>query len=640
MPAERDVFSDQKFAIQVTVSRPDPQLAARVDQVLIGGRPPGLYGGSDKSHLVAWLSFCDGLRADLAGQTLESAIARVYQLLNLVESMPSQALADALRDVTLAQLDKKDDAVPGEVTLEEDEEGGVTVARTPRAWHHYAAAHLLAVRGMAHGYLSRPNREQVPASAELQLLQSMIAAYLHARNTIPLTAIDLDHPAGPPQAAAAYVRNAEATLPAAPEPAAAKFTISVGERDALRNALWGLLDERAVTTVAQKPQLMFTASAATTNPDTVGALAIADHVITMEQAYPRCCAAADLRGAVVAKFGPGQLTSGVSAAVKKLSDTPPAISQNLRAWPSAQVDDKYDRFAVQLEVAEDGTISKMYVGARPRAQAGRHVTAYVALCDYTRSFLTGFPMISVEGNAVIREAKRINAIANSMGVPDLIAIPTVRPQKNLWSAQEATAWFLTELNNLKGSITDTGGTSGGGGEGKLRAKIIAGNVDRSLLTRMLDPLCLQSLNPTVPDQVTLMSLRIALHLYFTSVAYPILAKQVNLVSEETIAELLFKVNVTQAVADVVCAQVLPALRPGRAYNQAAYIQARQAYQITSTPSLSERNSTRRHLLPEYEYNWETGSQQSASQDSSSQDPSSQDGGSQDTESGMILDDLS
>lgn len=633
MPAERDVFSDQRFAVQVTVTRPDLQLPARVDQVLIGGRPAGLYGLADKSHLVAWLSFCDGLRAELAGLTLESAIGRVYTLLNLAESLPSQSLAGSLRDMTLAQLRKQvtittaDDVDMAEETageeVEEDEEGGVTAARSPRGWHDSAAAHVLAVRELAHRYLSRPNRETVLASSELQLLQSMIAAYLHARNTIPLTAIDLAHPAGPPQEAAAFVRQAEAKLPTG------SAKVAAGDQAALRKALWGLLDERAVATVADHPDLMFKAPADAYHPDAIGALAIADHIITMEQAYPKTCAAADFRGDIDVKFGAGSdRARAVHAAVQQASATGPAIGKNLRDWPGASVGDSYDRFAVQLEVAGDGTISKMYVGARPRSGAGRHVTAYVALCDYVRGFLIGFPMISVAGNAVIREAKRINTIANSVGAPDLLTIPSVQLQNSLWSAQAATADFLTALNSLKGSITDTGGTSGGGGEGKLRAKIKAGGSDLSLLTKMLDPKCLAFLDPEKPDHVTLMALRIALHLYFTSVAYPQLAKQVNLVSEETIAELLFNVNVNQIVADDVGTRVLTALRPARAYDQASYIRGRNAYTIKIAPPPSERNSSLQYVRPDYEYNSQTGSQQSGSSQ-----------GSQSGDSEMIDDDL-
>lgn len=638
MPVERDVFSDQRFAVQVTVTRPERQLTARVDQVLIGGRPAGLYGLADKSHLVAWLSFCDGLRAELAGLTLESAIDRVYALLNLAERLPSQSLADALRDKTPAQLRKQvtittaDDVdmaeeTGGEEEVEEDEEGGVTAARSPRAWHADAAAHVHAVRALAHGYLSRPNRETVPASSELQLLQSMIAAYLHARNTIPLTAIDLEHPAGPPQEAAAVVRQAEA------KPPTGSATVSAWDQAALRKALWGLLDERAVATVATKPGMMFKAPVDTFDPDAIAALAIADHIITMEQAYPKTCAAADFRGDIDGKCGAGSnLALAVHAAVQQASATRPTIGANLRDWPGASVGDSYDRFAVQLEVDGDGNISKMYVGARPRSGPGRHVTAYVALCDYVRGFLIGFPMISVEGNAVIREAKRINSIANSVGAPDLLPIPSVRPQKNLWSAQAATADFLTALNSLKGSITDTGGTSGGGGEGKLRAKIKTGGSDLSLLTKMLDPKCLEFLDAGKPDDVTLMALRIALHLYFTGAAYPQLAKQVNLVSEETIAELLFNVNVDQLVADDICTRVLKALRPVREYDQAAYIRGRMAYTIKIAPPPSERNSSLQYVRPDYEYNSQTGSQQSGSSQ-----------GSQGSQSGddhqMIDDDL-
>jgi hypothetical protein len=418
------------------------------------------------------------------------------------------------------------------------------------------------------------------ASRGLQALQSVIAAYLHVRNTVPLAAITLEKPSGPPQEAARTVRSWEAALSEKPT-----MEVSATEASEIRAALWRLLDMRAVSQVADNSGLMFSSPQP---PDNIRAYALADHVITMEQAYPQCCAASHFRWDIIWLMAKPVADIALPAVVKVSSEEPQRRTEP-SDWLEPDPGDAYDRFAVQLEMDEARKVTKVYVGGRPKAATGRHSTAWVALCDYVRGFLIGSPITDVAGS-VITEARKINEIAQIIGSPDVITVPEPAPQKDLCTAQAAVSWFLDALNQLPGAVTDTGGTSGGSREGGLRAKIRAGVTDPALLTGMLDPVWLQDLDLFAKSGRQLLALRIALHLYITGTAYPQLARDVELVSEATLAELLFGANANQEVADEVCAAVLKALPPGRGYDQEAYASAIKTYKVKSALLLDAYNS--------------------------------------------------
>src|SRR5262249_33728557 len=100
--AERDEFSNQSFGVQITLDGSPPKIA----QVLVGRRPAGLYGGSDRSHLTAWRTFVDGIRNLIAGQTPDQAIVSVLTLAGQAEHLLSHGLSRHLRAVPLSKLVK------------------------------------------------------------------------------------------------------------------------------------------------------------------------------------------------------------------------------------------------------------------------------------------------------------------------------------------------------------------------------------------------------------------------------------------------------------------------------------------------------------------------------------------------------
>lgn len=586
MPEERDVFSNQSFAIQITLKRPASG-PATVSRVFIGNRPPGLYGSSTKSHLVPWLAFCDGLRADVVGQTMPDAMVRVAHLIDWTAGLPSQGLSDSLRRMTLAELKK---AVKVEKGADDDTDGdGETQTGTPSVWHGLADEHATAMGAAARKYAGQWGGPNGGEDAEARILQNVIVACLHYRNTVPLAAVAMPNPLGPPTKAANTVRGWEAKLAAAPD-----TVIAPPDQDTLIKALWGLLDTKATAYLADNPALVMDLKTLEVDPGTLPAFVVADHVLTMEQVYPGCCAKSGFRNTINVVFS-GNLATDARKIVATASQ-PSVTHGNRKVSPgtgTVAVSDNnnmdldegadtgggtsdYDRFAVQLDLADDGTISRMYVGQRPKSGKGRHSTAWVALCDYVRRVVTGKTVTQV---ATALEAQRqiIAKLAAGQHYPDQVLPDRPGPTATLVDAQLKIGEFLSDLNAMPGAIADTGGTSGGGAENRLRANIGSDGAQLSDLLELLDSKCLLFEYDDKSDMAVGLALRAVLHLYLVGTAYPEVATHLGLVSEQALAMMLFPVGVPEDMAGVIGAMVMGSLRPTAAFDLKTYRQASGQY---------------------------------------------------------------
>ncbi len=556
MSLERDVFSDQSFAVQLTLDRSREH--ARIRQVLIGGRPAGVFGLSPKSHLVPWLSMCDGLRADLAGQNLHTALERLRELCDWTANLPSERLAEGLRGQPLPRRGaRKTPAVPG----------------TPAWWHARAAEHVGAARAAADEYTDLADADDPDEHRLVPLVQNLAAAYLHFRNTAPLSAAQVRNPAGPPVKAAASVRGSERWL--------SSRSLSRKEREDLAADLWSLLDLRALDALKTDPAQLLDPEWS----EHLGAYVLTDHVRSMEHAYPRSAGETDLAATLSTRLNAAEMRTARECL--SMSRTAPpsaegrenAAVQDEAGVPVDEDDetgDVYERFAVQFAMEDDGTIERVYVGARPRAAHGRHVTAWVVLCDYVRAVVDGAALDDVAGR-VAAARRDLGGIAEVMGRPGIPAAGDTGTSTQV-AAQACVAAFLTDLNELDGAITDTGGTSPGATEGDRRKRLLAGDASVLDVAGMLDPKCLAW---APRGNASSHAYRVALHLRMAGVAYGIRVLRragdedelVRLVGVDTFAALLAPAELDTVTMNRVNALVLKALDPETPYDDAAYVKA-------------------------------------------------------------------
>jgi hypothetical protein len=568
MVYERDCFSDQSFAVQITLTSRDGSPSV-IRQVVIGGRPAGPFGLAPKSHLSPWLSFCDGLRADLVGQTLQDGLHRVLDLCEWAEYLPSQRLADALRSVPLRKVKN---------------------ARTPAWWHAQAALHAGAVTVAAQEYLNKADPEEPEEELEQALLQNLVAGYLHLRNTVPLSAFPVIPAAGPPTRAASLVRTAEGLL--------ADRLLPSNERQELLKSLWRLLDLKALAAMGAKPDVLLDPKLTSRIPE-LRAFVLADHIRTMEHAYPRATDATDFRRSAVKLLTPPlnrdedhALSECFSGTVKE----PPNSLERVQAYQGEtlhtddssssedeETGDVYERFAVQFEVDGD-SIDRIYIGSRPAAPAGRHATAWVVLCDHLRALVVGKSPAAVPAllgtarTTIINLAGRLNqqgvvagfAPAATSPSPDQMEEDTPEEGTTVLAvAQRAAVDYLTALNSLDGSIVDTGGTSPGAIEPKHRATLLSGEAAPTQLAGMLDPRAL-----AWKAGRGRIAFRIALHLHLMNTAYRAV---IPLLSPDCFAALLVPVDIPTEMQVAIAQDVTQALDPQQAFSPAAYAQAADQY---------------------------------------------------------------
>lgn len=538
----RDDFSDQAFGVQIRLTDEREPLIA---QVHVGRRPPGLYGGRDRSHVTSWQTFVDGVRFRIVARAPVDALEAVLALAAKVADFRAHEFARLLR------------AEPLKAARDEDEMEQPT--SSPAFWYEQSARHLDEVRAAAQGYLQGPRERGT--GHEVMLLQNLIAGYLHHRNTLPLTAVPEDFPKGPALAAGKHVQQVESTIV---KPGAEAVA-----------ALWTLLDADALLALAVRgtPHPF----AKQIDPQEIVVAAVADHITSMEQSYPYTCRQVGFRRTVpplVRHEGFGLWTAAVTDAHKSIS---PKIGQPVNTWAGLdRLDDQDDdRFAVQLDLHPDGRIRQMYVGGRPASVRGRHATAWVVLCDFVRACVVGKRLGEVQ-DEVKEQVRRIRLIHTRLGLT-APAAPRLCPD-TLDEIQGHLVQFLLFLNGTPGAVVDTGGLSPAGSEALHRRRLreIGGieQVGALFDAKVLDKL-LQigveggQLSDVATDHSDVMALRIALHAYLSATAYDAhltAQAKAEIAAETGSAVLLSAVGVSDAAADSLNVLVWRALNRQTAYD--------------------------------------------------------------------------
>lgn len=490
----------QRFALTVTTRR---RAGARViDRVQIGGRPPGLFGKADKSHLTAWETYCDGLRYEIMGQTPDVALQRIEALYQFALTLPG-----VVRAANLAQ------ATPPL--------GGPS---KPQLRYTQATAAALAAHNAVAPMILNPGN--YARSQKLEAIQTFAAAYLRLRNTLPLAALELERPEG--GAPLASVRAHES----------AAQVVDAGE---LRDELWGLLDRRAVA------RLAVAALQARVAPGIDAANAgaaerrgrivdvIRTHLASMRATYPVSYRRARLGGATsvtdflqsiagdaqqIAKHDerrafPAHWIAQLVADIRGGAALPALAGGPGRA-ANLVVGDPGKRFAVQFETTVPNAggaarVTAVHVGGRTAgpfgSDHGSHTTAWAVIEDQLRALVIGSTLTDAHTDllaataAIVNDAgaaARVGAFAPhpayyaALAVQahtDAVALPAARPL--LERAQALGRALLMLLNTRPISAVQTGGLANARDEKTGRAAARAADVAGAPMLHGLARLTLQ-----------------------------------------------------------------------------------------------------------------------------------------------------
>jgi hypothetical protein len=143
------------FAVRIDL-RGDDRLAV-VEDLDVGGRPRGLFGGQDKKHSTAWATFVAGVRNRIGGLRLGHAANQVQALIDEAQVLPGAQQVEFMPDTTQAD---------------------------------YAAA-LAATVTARQAFDAAWNSENATVNVLQAALQGYVRAYLAYRNLIPMTAAHL-----------------------------------------------------------------------------------------------------------------------------------------------------------------------------------------------------------------------------------------------------------------------------------------------------------------------------------------------------------------------------------------------------------------------------------------------------------------
>jgi hypothetical protein len=460
-----------------------------VDKVQIGDRPKGLFGGASKSHATGWETFCDGLRFDVMGQTLDVALSRVealYQFaLNLAAmtrvAMLPQATSDAPRMV---------DDKPAEYAEKRHNDATDRASKASAA-----AAAIIATPGA------------FSSEAKIEALQEFAAAYLQLRNTVPLAAMNLDHAGG--RAPLEVIRAYETGGPA-------------GSADALNKALWKQLDIRVVARLASASLEARDApgiDASLMDPKELDAErakrvvdVVLDHLASMQATYPRSyayanmAASASVRTFLESIAGEAKFDSDRLAFPKLwvpelekaiLGGTLPTIAPHPGRTANLVIADAGKRFAVQLVTGLVGTetkVKRMEIGGRPAgpfaSTPGAHTTAWAVLVDHVRALVVDKTVaeartaLTAYGDELASDANRVDAMddraresleAAESAYADALAL-TDPPAPLLLQAQAIAGALLMLLNTMPFSAILGESVSNPADEKSHRKAAIAANV--------------------------------------------------------------------------------------------------------------------------------------------------------------------
>ncbi|MDA0171946.1 hypothetical protein OJ998_22790 [Solirubrobacter taibaiensis] len=459
-----------RFGVTIDTERNDFQSLV-VAKLNIGHRPPGIFGSGEKSHTVAWETFCDGLRLEIVGYSMRTGIDRVIDLIQVALALPSMS-----REPFLRQAES-------------------TVANAVKPADLLQAAKLRALRACHVAQLVR--RSEAPkGTALVSALQELAAAYLQLRNSVPLSAVKLGLPEG--GADLDPIRKYETRQdPTPPLPA-------------VRTALWGQLDVRAVAKLGNRrthPREApgIDASGGVEELQQRIADVVRDHLTTMRSSYPRSFNDSEIAGEPsVATYVDDVIETGslprewIKPLVSRIRGANlPGPDGAHRRRVDVTLTDPDKRFAAQIITAPDGTITDLTTGGRPRGvfgtAQGSHVTAWSALVDVVRTAIVGVKPNQARVRLVaLGQSYRTPARATSFNATAAFwiahavdkfdrAVALDNKTPDLARAQALASSVLGLLNAQPLSAVQSGGPANSAREAQHRAAALAANVGAAVL---------------------------------------------------------------------------------------------------------------------------------------------------------------
>ncbi|MGB8956826.1 MAG: hypothetical protein WCC10_15730, partial [Tumebacillaceae bacterium] len=164
-----------------------------VTDIIISGRPAGPFASKMGNHLTAWSAYTELVTNRTKGQDLPAAIRQVIALYDSTAQDPGAIRHQRLKQIAnqkkpTAQVTRNIPA-PVATALEDwNEKNSMTDSDVPvDTGSHYEAACKEAeeVKKNANNWL----KQDTPPVVLMNILQKMISAFLHVRNTMPLSAV-------------------------------------------------------------------------------------------------------------------------------------------------------------------------------------------------------------------------------------------------------------------------------------------------------------------------------------------------------------------------------------------------------------------------------------------------------------------
>ncbi|MDH6578613.1 hypothetical protein P3T29_004282 [Kitasatospora sp. MAP5-34] len=217
--------------------------AATVTKVVIVGRPPHQFAGSEGAHTTPWAMYGDSVRRRVVGQTIPAAITAMQQLLvDGIQNAPLPAPAPVKKGRAARSSAAATSSSSASTPSADDDRPPVTLppALAPGLQAHadlltgQRKADFMAAVHQATAALQNAADSATTPQTSLSCLQEAISAYLTARNLAPFSAANIDpnsHGGNGEPASLEALRAHEAGTP----------LLSAVEA---REFLWGLLDRK------------------------------------------------------------------------------------------------------------------------------------------------------------------------------------------------------------------------------------------------------------------------------------------------------------------------------------------------------------------------------------------------------------
>jgi len=375
---EEFVFTDPV----VDISLPPPtHVELRIATVNIADRPKGLFSGGEKSHTTAWSVYTDQVRNAILGRPVTEAAAAVIDLYNDSKNLPGVARAGNLSGVAKSRYDAAEQEIDKLVAIKID---------------------------------------TIDPTRQVDYLQRLTKAFLAYRNVIPLSQADIGRATGHGEPEVLKTLRPLNDLRSGWESDGSDDGLKLREGVAptSRTAMWSLLDAGVLTSLHNLVITPASMPGVADHPeggaaDGGAAQRIADvitqHLWTLEATYETAFRAAEMDGepsirdylrsvgfrGLAADLIYTMITRHYDGAKDKVSTENPA--RLMTGGPANQ-----GVFSVQVDTAEDGTVTELHVGNRAPTSLGSaqgsHSTAWLVYVDSVRNVEIGQPAKSAIKN--------------------------------------------------------------------------------------------------------------------------------------------------------------------------------------------------------------------------------------------------